>query len=290
MSAQPARPPEVLTAFVERTLGGVTHYHDRSAPHGEAFVWSVHRGDETIAWLKRHRHRDKARRERRAYERWLPPLRCPTAPWHGVCPEDPRAVLVGHVPGLRGDAEALEDLRPQIWREVGRFLRALHDLEIDDDDALPLDAALVERCEGWCDRASGVVEDDRIEAVRELFDGPWPDDLVRVPCHRDLQLRNVIIDPRPEGLVATVIDFGQARMDVWLSDLVKLLEVSADVDPRQRRSLMDGYGRRLTDKEMVLLRRLRALHGLATTVWGADHGDPRAQVLGERILEDVFDG
>ncbi|MCB9664319.1 MAG: aminoglycoside phosphotransferase family protein [Alphaproteobacteria bacterium] len=288
MSAD-ALPSEKLRAAVEAVLPGVTAYVERTVPFGEARVWSVHEGDRVVAWLKRHRHKDKARRERRAYRTWLPGLS--GTPRLLLAPEDlPASLLFEHVPGERADQATLtaaEEL--EVFRQLGRFLAALHAVPVDTTDELPLEEALPERCEAWTERAAGIVDDDLIDAVREMFAAPLPPGLVRVPCHRDLQLHNVMVERTTDGLVVRVLDFGQSRADCWLADLVKLFQLPEEVSPGLFRALLEGYGRRLGRGEAEVLVRLRALHGLATWVWSADHGDRRGLRLGRRILEHALD-
>lgn len=274
---------EVLRAFVRREVPDFTGLRERTVPFGEARVWSVHRGDEVVAWLKRHRNAGKAERERRAYEDWLPHVGWGSARFLGVCPDDPRSLLTAHVEGSPGDDDALSIPDDVLFREIGRFCAALHRVPAADTDPVPLVEALQERQDAWCARAEGVVDDDLLRDARELFAAPLGVELTRVPCHRDLHLRNVIVDST-QGFRITVIDFGQSRLDVWLSDVVKLLDLQ-QASPAAWRGFFDGYGRRLTPRELDLFRQLRAMHGLATWVWGWEHEDRGAVRQGRRILE-----
>lgn len=282
-------PSDTVRRFVRSTVGDVDRYEDKTVPLGEARVWAVWRGDTVVAWLKRHKALAKAVREAEAYRSWLPALRGGTVALLGVCPDVPRVLLTAPAPGERADRLRLSEIEAlDVYREIGGFLARLHALPFPEDDPVPLDDALRARAHAWCDRALDVVDDSLLDAVREAFDTPAPAGLRRVPCHRDLQLHNAFYDASaPAGSRVTVIDFGQARMDVWLSDLVKLFQHGGDDAPTRRQALLEGYGRRLGAGEGLLFDRLRALHGLATWVWSSDHGDARGVRVGRLILEDA---
>ena len=87
-----------------------------------------------------------------------------------------------------------------------------------DSGRVPADA-LADRVEAWLARAEGVVDDDAWAASAEVLRLPWPADLKRVPCHRDLHWWNILVQRTPAGLSCAVIDFGQARLDVRFADL-----------------------------------------------------------------------
>ncbi len=258
-------------------------------PHGEARVWAVKSGDEVVAWLKRHRQEVKARQEQRAYEQWLPALPFGAAPFLGVCPDAPRCLLTLAAPGVPAlSVVGDRAVRVVVMRRLGALLRHLHDLDVADVDAVPLAEALPARCDSWCARGAGVVDDDLLDGVRRLFDRPLPESARRVPCHRDLHLGNVIVDLEADPIGLTLIDYGQARMDLWLADLVKLFQVPDDVAPDVWRAFFEGYGRRMRPDELPWFRALRALHGVATWTWAWEHGDEPAQRVGRRVVEDAL--
>lgn len=290
-SSRDPGPSAVLRTLVHEAIGPVDRFEERTVPLGEARVWAVWRDDEIVAWLKRHKQRDKARREVRAYTEWLPRMGWGSVRLLGTHPDAPNALLTAPAVGERVDrAVFTEEEGLAVFRELGRFLAALHGLEVgEDDDAIPLAEALPRRAEAWCERAEDVVDAELIDALRRAFDEPIDADLVRVPCHRDLQLHNLLVDTSIDPLRLTVIDFGQARLDVWLSDLVKLFQFASPDRAPLRRALLEGYGRRLTAPEVDLLTRLRALHGLATCVWASEHGDVRGVKIGWTILEDAVE-
>ncbi|MCB9682293.1 MAG: phosphotransferase [Alphaproteobacteria bacterium] len=286
MTARPV--PAPLRTFAADHLGPGLAFEERTVPYGEADVWTVSQEGEVVAWLKRHRFKSKARQERAAYERWIPRLAVGVPRLIAACEEVPEALLVAHVPGERADKARLEgDALHEVYRRIGEVVGHLHALPHDDADAVDPVDALRARCASWCERAVGEVAPELIDVLDAWFAEPMPA-VRRVPCHRDLQLHNVIVDV-DRDLAVTVIDFGHARADVWLVDLVKLFQLPGRVPTAARAAFLQGYGRRLQGSELDLAERLRALHGLATWVWARDHADRRAAELGRRVLNDALE-
>jgi aminoglycoside phosphotransferase (APT) family kinase protein len=281
--------PAPVRSWVERVVGGQVAATEHTVPFGEARVWALRREGEIVAWLKRHRGRDKARRERFAYETWVARVGFGTPRWLGACPDAPLWSMTERAAGVRADRASLTATeRAALYRGLGRFLAALHAVPHVDDDPVSVEDALRERVASWVSKGEGVVDEDLLDGVREAFAGPLPR-LPRVPCHRDLGLHNALVDVAADGSVTvTVIDFGQSRPDVWLADLVKLFQRPTEVAPADHRAFFEGYGRRLTADEARLLPRLRALHGLATWVWGAEHGDAAGVRAGRRVLGEAL--
>jgi aminoglycoside phosphotransferase len=269
-------------------LGADLSATEHTVPFGEARVWALRRDGVLLAWLKRHRGKERAARERHAYEAWVPAIGSGTAAFLGVCPKSPLWMMTEAAPGVRADRARLTPAaRAATYRAIGTFLARLHALPHDDVDPVPLAATIHARAASWSARADGVVDDDLREAADALLAEPIPR-LKRVPCHRDLGLHNVIVDADGDHAAITVIDFGQSQPDVWLADLVKLFQRADEVLPADHRAFFEGYGRRLTSEEARMLARLRALHGLATWVWGADHGDAAGVRVGRRVLEGAL--
>ncbi len=283
-------PSSTLRRLVEEAIGPVDRFEEHTVPLGEALVWAVWRDDAVVAWLKRHKVKDKARREVRAYRSWLPAIGWGTPALWMASDEAPNALLTEAARGERADRATFTDAEArQVMQTLGRFLSDLHGLDVPDDDPMPLHEALPQRAEAWCLRAEDVLASDLVDAVRSAFDDPLPTSLSRVPCHRDLQLHNLLVDRTNDPLDLTVIDFGQSRTDVWLVDLVKLFPVADPERLTLRRALLDGYGRRLRPEEADVLDRLRAMHGLQTSVWAYDHGDTRGIRAGRAILENAVE-
>jgi hypothetical protein len=154
-----------------------------------------------------------------------------------------------------------------VHHAAGRFLAALHRLEIRDDDRLPLGDALAQRTRAWRRRVELEPEWHRVVDEHgprpELFEG-----VSRVPCHRDFEARNWLWD----GDTLAVVDFEHARMDCGLVDLAKLTVGSWRARPDLRTAFFAGYGREPTEVERERMRCVLVLHGLASLAWGREHG------------------
>jgi 8-oxo-dGTP diphosphatase len=249
---------------------------DRSAPLGQATVYEAIGPGGTVAWVKRHRSAAGAAREVAAYTRWVPAVGWGFAPLLGVV-EGGRTLLLGPVVGV---PLAEVPRREPALEALGRLLRALHGVPVGEADPVPLGEALARRAQAWAD-AGGAPDAWRrgvLEAVAEVPEVP------RAPCHRDVQLHNVLWTE--QGVV--LLDLGQARPDHPAVDLVKLLELPGDPLGRSEvEALWAGYGARTA---AGALRGLRALHGLATWAWGQRHGVGEAMARGRAVLESALDG
>ncbi|MEM6295263.1 MAG: aminoglycoside phosphotransferase family protein [Myxococcota bacterium] len=167
---------------------------------------------------------------------------------------------------------------PGTLQTAGAWLRAMHEAPYVDDDPLSVPDALAQRVASWSARA---VDPALVEAAIRL-DAAAFEGLSRVRCHRDFTPRNWLWSER----ALTVIDFGQARPDLALWDLVKLEAELFTEQPALRAPFHAGYGG-LTDPQTRQLRQLVRLHGLQTATWGDEHGDPEFSALGRRILRQV---
>ncbi|MFY0536621.1 aminoglycoside phosphotransferase family protein [Nannocystis pusilla] len=171
-------------------------------------------------------------------------------------------------------------LVPAAHAAAGRFLRALHELPVADDDLMPLVDAVAARQSEWHARARDLLtpaERDalqRLAARRDAFAG-----VRRVPCHRDFTPDNWLLGA--DGLC--VLDFEHARLDAPEADLVKLC---ADVWPDRpdlAEAFFAGHGP-LTPDATARLDVLLALHAAATLAWAERHDDPAFRALGRRAL------
>ena len=159
-------------------------------------------------------------------------------------------------------------------RQAGLALGRLHSLRLEDLDPLPLSEALPRRLESWLGRAGALLDESRRLRVRERFgDGSAFQGERRVPCHRDLEPRNWLVEL--EGTTVRglrLVDFEHPRLDHALSDFVKL-ECGDWVDrPQLREAFLDGHGTPLDGAGEDRLARLVLLHLLATLVQLSEHG------------------
>jgi aminoglycoside phosphotransferase (APT) family kinase protein len=136
------------------------------------------------------------------------------------------------------DAELADDDRVEIGAELGRFLRVLHDVEIDT--ALPIDPnrradmpARVEVARGWLEQLGIRSVDAEALFDRALQLGPADTEVV---AHGDLHVRHVLVDG---GALSGVIDWG----DVCRADpAVDLMLVWSFLPEAGRDAFMREYG------------------------------------------------
>lgn len=274
--------PPAARAFLER------HFPDaepalRARRFGQAAVWALARDGQVVAWMKMHLSPGPARRELHALRAWAPGLAAPRLLAYEE--GEPVVFAVAHAPGRPvSELSAGDPGLATAFHLAGRALREMHGLPYVDGDRVPLDQALRRRTEAWLARAAPYVSPDidaRVRAtVRAALRGGVPN---RVPCHRDFQPGNWIL--AEDASSVQVIDFGHARPDLWLADLVKLLEGELAGAPELYLAFFDGYGRRPGADESRLLAALGALHGVGTLTWGLEHGDEAAARQGRMILD-----
>lgn len=250
-------------------LGPTAEWTRLDAGRGSTRVFGV--GDvDGGAWIvKQYRAMRGFEQERRALAQWfarrthlggarVPQLRAADA--------DLAALIIERLPG-----DSVEALGPgeALAHAAGRFLAALHELAVADDDPLAVAEALMRRTRAWLRR--GALEPELARIVAEH--GPRPElfaGVHRVPCHRDFAPRNWLWD----GRRLAVIDFEHARLDVGLGDLAKLHVDSWSRQPGLATAFFCGYGRTLSDLERERLRALIVLHGVASLMWGREHQEP----------------
>ena len=215
-----------------------------------------------------------------------------------VVKQGSRAAIDREVWGL-GQAAALGDVprllaRPEptaavlSWREgssdhprldvAGAWLRRLHALPCEDTDPLAPPDAIVRRVRSWIERPGAGLNDATRAGVEYAIDPAAFAGVRRVVCHRDFTPSNWLWSP---GL--SVLDFGQARLDFGLWDLVKLEAGLFREQPSFRVAFFRGYGE-LTSDDEARLRQLVVLHGLQTAVWGHIHDDAGLAAHGRAVL------
>jgi aminoglycoside phosphotransferase (APT) family kinase protein len=162
------------------------------------------------------------------------------------------------LPGVEAGDSALDDgARLEVGLALARFLRALHSIELDRGQALPLDAnrradmprrvaiareelGKLERLGAW--RAPAPLA--RVLAAAERLPPPQPP----VLAHGDLHFRHLLVR---EGKATGVIDWG----DVCRADpAIDLPLLWSFVPPEGRRAFLDAYGRPLEEAQLLRAR------------------------------------
>ncbi|WAS94387.1 aminoglycoside phosphotransferase family protein [Nannocystis punicea] len=305
-------PPE-LRALASRLLADVPESmlswtclkeHSKSAT-----VWRA-TGPAGQLVFKRHRHPRPFQQELRAYRDWLPAVAAHLSlgtsrseepkdrekelspgprslagavrvPALLACDPAARVLALTAAPGERLSLGTHDPaLAPVAHAAAGRFLRALHELPVADDDPMPLVDAVAARLAEWHARARGLLSPgerdglQRLAARRDAFAG-----VRRVPCHRDFTPDNWLL----AGADLHVLDFEHARLDAPEADLVKLrAEVWFD-RPDLAEAFLAAHGPLTTDAA-ARLDVLLALHAAATLAWAERHADPAFHALGRRAL------
>lgn len=254
---------------------------DVSWDHAASSVARLRGADGRTVYLKRHGQARKHRQERSALELWAAAL--PGTPRLLATTDEPAPALVlAEVPGALVEGLALDRKdETAVHHAAGTWLAQLHALPCEDDDPMPLRAALEARLASWTVRAGDAVAADTAAWVTERLASADGLDGTRVPCHRDFGPRNWLWSPAT-GL--GVIDFEHARPDARWTDVLRLI----DGPWRDRSDLEEafwaGYGRRPGPHEVDAIGALRAVHAIGSIVWGVAHGDVAFANGGRAVL------
>ncbi|MCX4241460.1 aminoglycoside phosphotransferase family protein [Paraliomyxa miuraensis] len=282
MLSSDANEHERWRRFVRERLGDPIRFEPVGTEHGEARVWRATLADHRTAYLKVHRVPDKWRRERALLQRLAEP---PAAPVPAVLAHDAEglALLLEARPGVQASTHAwTAEQRIALHEQAGRFRRRLDAVPLDGEDDLPLPDAMDRRLRAWIERARTGLDAPLLRAVQAAFDSRCFEHADRRWCHRDFGPYNWIVDP--SGPHLSVIDFGQARPDAWLMDVIKLWDEPWVHDPALADAFWRGYGRKPASIERQQLRQLALLHGLATATWGDRHHHAHFSRHGRAVL------
>ena len=265
----------------------------RDEGRGSTEVWQLQAGPAAL-FLKRHHGARGFTQERRALSEWF--AGSDGARDHAALPEliavdeNERTMLLTALPGARPTEDELEAAH----EAAGRFLAALQQRAVVDEDPLPLAEALRRRARAWmkgCEQALAPAEQRTlVELAADLgLEGAGEGifaEAVRVPCHRDFVADNWLWSEAGLGIV----DFEHARADLGLVDLAKLCVDDWRRRPELARAFFTGFGRRPSMLERRQLGAVVALHGVASLVWGLRHADAGFVALGHRALAATADG
>lgn len=232
-----------------------------------------------------HRHDRAWQQERIALREWTPALG-DLAPQLVEEVTELKALVMSFLQGRHAPAAISS---PEAWRnvveEVGVLLATLHAEPEISLDPMPVERALTLRAIAWLGRARSHGEPDLLRVAEALADTSCFAGERRVPCHRDNQARNWLVE---DGSLSGLVDFEHCRPDHWMVDLVKLPDEVPGLEEREILEVfLRGYGSPecLDDPAFEpRWRWLRTLHGLATLTWGNERGDVELQARGRAIL------
>lgn len=236
--------------------------------------------------IKAHAHPRGFAQELRAYREWLPRL-SPATPALLATDAPTRLLALSVAPGERlSEGTWSAATERDAHAAAGRFARALHDLNVDDDDPMPLHAAVRARlARALADAAPLLTPGERDGLGALARDADAFVGARRVPCHRDFTPDNWMSDrtcPAGHSRV-TIVDFEHARLDAAEVDLVKLRADVWPARPDLEAAFRADYGPLCVDGA-ARLGALLALHAAATLAWAGRHDDPQFMALGRRAL------
>jgi len=260
-------------------LGPTEVVADRSWPHGESVVVELRCAGARVIG-KAYRQREKFLNERLVYERWVPAI-ADRAPTLLGADDDAHVSLFSFVEGRPAGDES-----PDLHRRAGTLLRRFH----DGEPAVRLDghlAAMRERFDEWVARARpGVLGADEIDVIAEWLDrADGLADPLGVPCHRDWQTRNWLVDGVGEPWA---IDFEHARISPWFEDVGRLWWREWRGRPDLAAAFLDAYGSRLEGEDRQWFDTTSALWHLTTIVWSDEHGDSPFLAEGRAHLRSMM--
>lgn len=236
------------------------------------------------AYLKWHPQERGWAQEVTAIKEWLPKIPGALANWPKLigADRDQRLLLLSALHGELVESDSTpEETRNSLHRRAGAFSKALHSLDIQDEDPIRLSSALPERLSSWLARSHGSVPPDLEQiAVEMVGDGSLFTDDRRVPCHNDFQERNWLAD----GDSFSVIDFEHAHLNHPAFDWVRLHFGCWQDYPRLRESFIAGYGAEPAWLGDGRLDAIGAIFATGSIVWGSEREEPALVNQGLSIL------
>ncbi|MBI2373997.1 MAG: aminoglycoside phosphotransferase family protein [Deltaproteobacteria bacterium] len=189
------------------------------------------------------------------------------------------ALLLEGLPGTNADLDP-RGRTERTFRTAGVLLRALHSLPVEDSDPVPIAAALEARAKALLERCGGEARAAARLALERLG-GLDLKGARRVPCHRDFELRNWLIDARA---AVRIVDFEHARLDHPVVDLVRLACFEWPGRPELESAFLEGYGGPCDEPVLVAI---STLDTAATLAWAERHRDHEYAARGVRMLSAI---
>ncbi|MBK6917809.1 MAG: hypothetical protein IPH07_10450 [Deltaproteobacteria bacterium] len=200
-----------------------------------------------------------------------------------------RALLMTHVAG----ADAVDAIARHpsdaiaIWAGAGALRRRLDAVPCGDDDPVAIGDALSRRFRVWLGRARAHLPAPLCDAIAARIDTSPFEGHRRVACHRDFDPRNWRVQGHGADLQVACVDFGHARGDHPLTDLVRAC-VPLQPDAPRVLAFLRGWGRELDARAWACARQLALLQGLCTATWGRAHQAPEFIAAGDAALQHVL--
>lgn len=274
-------PVQRILDVADTAVGQCTVVADLSWPHGESVVLDLAAADGSRYVGKAYRRAAKFAAELHAYRSWVPALDN-RAPQLIDADEERRVLLITRLDARHLTNEQAGD-DPDVSRQAGQLLRRFHDSQAGMPVVGYAERQRI-RVEEWVARARpGLLSEEEVAFARaQLAVFRRQDDPIGVPCHRDWQQRNWLIDE--EGRLS-VIDFEHARVGPWHDDLHRLWWADWRVRPTLTAAFFDGYGRDPRDDEREALFAASSIGHLCTIVWSDEHEDVSFGDYGRRSLQ-----
>lgn len=276
-----------LLEFATSYLGAIDKASFKGWDHAESQVWKIET-QKANYYLKTHKQKSKFKQEVNAYENWAKqiPDQCPQ---FITKEESLNAILLSSLEAEPLEQQNLSAKQEQVvYEQAGQFLRTWHDLKYIDND-IDLTDAMQQRLTKWTQRATNLVEDKGITWVKdqtlELIH--HLKDYQRVPCHRDYSARNWLLDKNHR---LWVIDFEHSRADFFLVDFERQYSSIWLTRPDIKEAFLAGYGKKISELEWQLLKRLSGFSALSTIVWAREHKDRAFEAYGRQQLERLKAG
>ena len=262
----------MLDPKTEARLGPILRATERPGEHGNSQVYRVELKTGEAVFVKQLSAR--AFQQETAFYRNLAP-RLKNVPRMLEADEEQRMIILTEISGTT--VEAHHDPE-QLHRQAGSFLRALHGLEFQDQDTLPVSAALLKRLEAFAREAGKQLKPGYLDELKAQIRSLVPHiHSQRVPCHRDFMDYNWLQER--DGTLC-VIDFEHARPDYWLLDLCKMNALVWVRSPQLKHAFFQGYGYKPSDWEESLLHLWSVIWSVGTLQWALKHGDGRYEHKG----------
>ncbi|MFT7616757.1 MAG: aminoglycoside phosphotransferase [Planctomycetota bacterium] len=238
-------------------------------------------GDKFV--LKRYQSARAQRRELNALTHWSPLLSFP-------CPEIVRAltdpapsILMTRLPGRTPTPDESDSI--ELSQVAGRALRELHDLDIENQDAMPLWRAMELRFREVIESARPWLVNDLLGFVAgvstRLSDLPAR---TRVPCHGDYVGRNWQVDG---SVPFALLDFENAHMDVAETDFLKLHMESWPQNEAAKSAFIESYGTTWDEGVTEWISVLEILYLIGTVNWNLAMGLNDEAIQARKTLDRI---